>query len=185
MHLHHGPGAAGGFTLTELSCCLAVFALLAMLSLPPFLRWLDQRRLGGAANELAADLRLARDEAVNRGENVRIGFRAAGTSAATASTCYVLYVGAAGACRCTDQGQSSCTDDGRAIRAVALPPSGRVALEANVSAMNFDPLHGTSTPAATLRLSAPNGVAIHHIVNLLGRVRSCSPAGAAAGYPSC
>jgi type IV fimbrial biogenesis protein FimT len=49
----------------------------------------------------------------------------------------------------------------------------------------FDPLHGTSSPTATLRVLGMNGRAVHHVINLMGRVRSCSPSTTVPGYPAC
>ena len=54
--------------------------------------------------------------------------------------------------------------------------------------MLFDPLHGTSTPAGTLKITGASGRAVQHVVNVMGRVRTCSPQGAApalAGYRVC
>jgi type IV fimbrial biogenesis protein FimT len=51
--------------------------------------------------------------------------------------------------------------------------------------LTFDPVRGTVTPTATLRVEARDGKAIHQIVNLLGRVRSCSPQGLLAGERAC
>ena len=49
----------------------------------------------------------------------------------------------------------------------------------------FDPLHGTSTPSATFRILGRQGKAIHQVINVMGRVRSCTPTGGVAGYPNC
>ena len=49
----------------------------------------------------------------------------------------------------------------------------------------FDPLHGTASPTATVRVTGLSGRAIHHVVNVMGRVRSCSPLGAVPGYRVC
>jgi type IV fimbrial biogenesis protein FimT len=54
-----------------------------------------------------------------------------------------------------------------------------------VASMRFDPLHGTSTPTGTLRVVGANERAIHHVVNIMGRVRSCSPQAAVRGYAAC
>jgi type IV fimbrial biogenesis protein FimT len=51
--------------------------------------------------------------------------------------------------------------------------------------MAFDPLHGTATPTATWRVIARDGRAIHHVVNVMGRVRSCSPDAAVPGHRAC
>jgi type IV fimbrial biogenesis protein FimT len=186
MFQHAGPGsvscfASAGFTLIELMLCVALCAVLALIAAPSLQRWTEARRLEGAANELAADLRLARSEAIGRNQNVRIGFR----GVTTPSNCYVVYLGAIDACRCTSQGPAACDADGQAIRNVALPAQDRLSLQANVATMSFDAQHGTSTPAATLRLASASGLAIQHVVNLLGRVRSCSPLGAVPGYRAC
>ncbi|NKI96896.1 GspH/FimT family pseudopilin [Rhizobacter sp. SG703] len=185
MFQHARPQTAGGFTLIELMACVAVCAVLALAAVPSLRRWMEARRLDGAAHELAADLRLARSEAINRNQSVRIGFRGATPASTTPSNCYVVYVGAIDACRCTPQGPADCDGDGQALRSVALQPQDRLSLQANVATISFDAQHGTSTPAATLRLAGASGLAIQHVVNVLGRVRSCSPLGTMSGYRAC
>jgi type IV fimbrial biogenesis protein FimT len=74
------------------------------------------------------------------------------------------------------------------IKTVVVPASTGLGVQANVSSILFDPLHGTSTPTGTLRVVSPTVGSVHHIVNLLGRVRTCSPdvAGPAVpGYRVC
>jgi type IV fimbrial biogenesis protein FimT len=66
-----------------------------------------------------------------------------------------------------------------------LPASEGIAVTANVGSVLFDPLHGTSSPTATFTLIAASGRSIEHVVNLLGRVRSCSPQGSVPGYAVC
>ena len=61
----------------------------------------------------------------------------------------------------------------------------RVTLVANAASVLFDPLHGTATPTGTLRVTGASGRAIHHIINVMGRVRSCSPQAAVPGYRAC
>jgi hypothetical protein len=36
-----------------------------------------------------------------------------------------------------------------------------------------------------VQLKAGNGMAIHQVTNIMGRVRSCSPAPALSGYRAC
>jgi len=179
----HRSRCGRGFTLLELLSCLALMALIACLALPPMQRWQDNRRLEMATRQLGADLRFAREQALVGRQTVRVGFRSFGLH----SACYVVYRGAAGACRCLegDPGRSACEGDAAALLSTSLPPSGRLRFVANVETMSFDPLHGTSTPAATLQLASPGGPALRQVVNLLGRVRTCSPQGGMAGYGVC
>jgi len=66
-----------------------------------------------------------------------------------------------------------------------LTTTDRVRVEANANSVVFDPLHGTSSPTGTFRLIGTDARAVHHIVNIMGRVRSCSPQAAMPGYRDC
>jgi type IV fimbrial biogenesis protein FimT len=66
-----------------------------------------------------------------------------------------------------------------------LPGSGRLAFSASSASMLFDADRGTVTPTGTLRLQLADGRAIHHVVNIMGRARTCSPRGAVPGHPPC
>jgi type IV fimbrial biogenesis protein FimT len=100
-------------------------------------------------------------------------------------SCYVLHTGAADLCTCQPVGPAQCVGGAQEIRTVVLPDADRVRLQANVGSMLFDPLHGTSTPTGTLRVLGTGARAVHHIVNIMGRVRSCSPQAAMPGYRAC
>jgi type IV fimbrial biogenesis protein FimT len=78
-----------------------------------------------------------------------------------------------------------CGAGARAVKGVVLANRERVSVAGNVASIVFDPLHGTSTPTGTLRLVGARGSAVHHVVNVVGRVRSCSPGGAVPGYSPC
>jgi type IV fimbrial biogenesis protein FimT len=56
---------------------------------------------------------------------------------------------------------------------------------ANVNSILFDPRVGTASPGGTVRLTDSAGREIRHIVNLRGRVRTCSVQGALGGHPPC
>lgn len=170
--------ASHGFTLVEAACVLAVCAITATSAAPALRQTLDQRRLVGAAAELAADLQLARTAAIAGNQVVRWTWHAS-------NRCYVLHTGSAAQCACGDSGPALCQAGATALRTVRLDASDRVTLQTNAGSLAFDPLHGTVSPTATLRLSGADGRAIHHVVNVMGRVRSCSPAAAVAGQPAC
>lgn len=165
-----------GLTLVEAGVVVAIVAAAATAAVPGLQRLIEHRRLDAAATRLAADLQLARNEAIARNRVVRV------VRDETAG-CYLLHTGVAGSCRCSADGAAACDAGGALIRSGAA--SHRIALQSNATAIAFDPLHGTVTPTATWRVIAADGRAIHHVVNVMGRVRSCSPGAAVPGYRAC
>jgi type IV fimbrial biogenesis protein FimT len=172
------PGELG-FSLVEAAVVVAIVAIVGASALPSFGALIDARRLDSAATRLAADLQLARSEAIARNRALRLSV-VAGADA----TCWVIHSGAAADCSCSAAGVA-CGNGALAIQSVVLPSAERVAVAGNVASIVFDPMHGTSTPTGTLSLSDVRGRTVRHVVNVLGRVRSCSPAGTVAGYPTC
>ncbi len=177
---HSTTKRQAGITLLELAIVVVVTAIVAAGAAPGLAGFVETRRLDGAATRLATDLQWARSEALARNASLRVSFRAH-----AAATCWIVHTGAAAQCDCPGPGPAVCSGDATEIKTVQLPATERIALLANVGSIAFDPLHGTSTPTGTLRLVAPNGRAIHHVVNVMGRVRSCSPSGTVAGYRPC
>lgn len=179
MQPHQSPAPEGGFTLIECAITLTVIAIAATAALPGFQDLFARRRLDGVATQLATDLQTVRSEAVARNAALRLSFHAD-----VAGSCYLVHTGAKALCSCSATTAPSCGDGAELVRAVRLPASERVAVGASAGSILYDPLHGTSTPAATVRVTAAQG-AIHHVVNVMGRVRSCSPEGRIAGYRTC
>lgn len=140
----------------------------------------DARRLGGTATQLATDIQFVRSEAVARNRALRLSFHAS-----AGSTCYVIHTGNAAQCDCDTAGPAVCTGGAEQIKTVHLPAIERVSLQANVASVLFDPLHGTGTPTGTLRVIGADGREVQHVINIMGRVRSCSPLGAVPGYRAC
>jgi len=68
---------------------------------------------------------------------------------------------------------------------VFFPEGGPVRLQSNSRSVVFDATKGTSTPTATMQLTARNGMTLRQVMNILGRVRSCSPAPSLSGYRAC
>ena len=169
-----------GITLLELAVVLAVTAIVAATAVPDLAGLFMACRLEGAASSLAADLQFARSEALARNRSLRLSVRG-GIDA----TCWIVHTGAAGDCDCGGAAGIVCAPGASAIRSVVLRAGDRVSVAANVASIVFDPLHGTSTPTGTLRLVDARGRSVRHVVNVVGRVRSCSPAGAVVGYPGC
>ncbi len=169
-----------GATLIETCIVVTIAGVVAGTALPGVRGILDSRRLGGTAAQLATDIQFVRSEAVARNRPVRLSFHG-GTDA----TCYVIHTGTAAQCACVASGPAVCTGGAEQIRTVLLPASDDVSLRANVASVLFDPLHGTSSPSGTLRLVGTQGREIRHVINIMGRVRSCTPQGIVPGYRAC
>lgn len=171
-----------GMSLVESCCAIAVAAVLVGTAAPSFQRMLARRSLEGASAQLAADIHHARAEAVARNRSLRLSF-----VPALGGSCYVLHTGPAAACRCDGDGDgaAACSGGAQAIKSVRLPADAGVSVAANVASMHFDPVHGTVTPAGTVRVLHRDGPAVHHVVSMLGRVRTCTPDGAIPGLRPC
>ena len=169
---------AEGFTLVELVAVMAVTGIVATAAVPSLSGLVDTQRISGVASELASDLQYARAQAVQRNQGVRVTFKAE-------AACYVIHTGSADQCQCTTSGPATCEGDAQALKTVALDDTRSIGLHSNVNSMVFDPVHGTASPAATLRLTGPQGRSVQHTVNLMGRVRSCSPQSSVSGYRAC
>jgi len=176
-------GRPAGFTLVEAAVVVAVLAVVALVAVPAMQATVDRARLDDAARTLGADLQLARVEAVLRQEPVRVSAlddRAGGR-------CVAVHTGPAADCTCdaAAQAPAACSGAARLLRHLHLPAHGRVRLAAPGASLLFDPQLGTCTPAGTFALSTPSGDAVHQIVNVLGRVRTCSPDGKVGGHVRC
>lgn len=165
----------------EAMVTVSILAILAGLAVPSFQGMLETRRLEGYAAELATDIQHIRSEAVakNRPMHLRFG-------SDTAGTCYLLHSGNTGGCTCTSAGAAQCTDPANAsIKTVGVPKQSGISLDANVTTMLFHPSRGTATPAGSVNLVADSGKTIRHVVNIMGRTRTCSPQGNVSGYSAC
>jgi type IV fimbrial biogenesis protein FimT len=169
-----------GITWVETTIVLAVLAVVTGQAAPSMARFIDARRLEGAATQFATDVHHARIEAVARNQPVRLTLQQTDHG-----SCYIVHTGLAAQCTCAGAAPAACSGDAREIHTVVLAAGNGVTLAANAASVLFDPLHGTSTPSATFRVLGRHGRVIHQVINVMGRVRSCSPTGGVAGYPNC
>lgn len=170
-----------GLTLLETMCACSVLAAALGMVAPGMRAWQDRQSLLGAAAELETDLQFARATAVARHETVRFAIQAMGSG----GSCYLVHTGLPRQCTCTGQGTASCHGDGEVLRLVEWPANGALRIGRQGVTIAFDGHRGTVTPTATLWLADARGTAIHQVVNLMGRVRSCSPLGAVSGIRAC
>ena len=70
-------------------------------------------------------------------------------------------------------------------RSVQFAADGPVALQTNVRSMVLDQDKGTVSPTGTLRLLGRGGRGVNVVVNIMGRVRQCTPTPPLNGYRSC
>ena len=169
-----------GITLIEACVVIAITAVLGGAAAPSLRGLIDTRRIDRAATTLATDLQFVRTEAVARNQPLRLSWHAM-----TDGSCYVIHTRNAAQCTCNPTGPASCTGGAQELRTVLLPSADRVRLQTNVSSMLVDPLHGTVSPTGTLRLIGDDTRSVNHVVNIMGRVRSCSPLAAVPGYRAC
>lgn len=171
-----------GHTLIETTATGTILALLLCSAIPSFSGLIERHRLTGLATQVATDLQFIRSTSIWRNEPLRLSFYNV-----SAGSCYVVHSGTRPQCTCSvASGTAACTGGAVPLKTMALPASTGLTVQANVTSMLFDPLHGTSTPSGTLRVTSTAG-SIHHIVNVLGRVRTCTPdlAPALPGFRTC
>ena len=169
-----------GLSLIESLVSLGLMASAAAVAVPGLTQWRAQLAVQQAAAEFETDVHLARSLALSRNESLRLSF--AGDASAR---CWVVHSGPRDACRCTPEGEPVCSADARAYRQGVLPSALPVRLDVNVGAITFEATHGTASPAATVRFSAPGSKSVHQVVGIMGRVRSCVPGGGLPGYRAC
>ena len=156
------PRRSQGFTLVELLVVVAITAILLALVVPSFTDSLARRKLEGAANELSADLRYARTQAVS--DNVSVTLATTGTTGYTISG---------------NQTYKTATLDSQ------------LSLSSGISIVFF-PLRGCTTAtcssaADTITLTSSRTTGSLSVrTNNLGRVEICVPSGSSfTGYSAC
>jgi type IV fimbrial biogenesis protein FimT len=168
-----------GFSMIEHVVALSVISTVVGTVAPAFNEARDRHSLRGFAGQLESEIQWARSSAVASNERIRFSFQ---TEAA--GSCYVVHTGNAGDCSCVGAQTAVCRGNARALRSVHLGPDSRTLLRSNAS-FAFDPTLGTVTPTATLELRNRRNETVRLIVNVMGRVRSCTPTAGLEGYPEC
>jgi type IV fimbrial biogenesis protein FimT len=161
---------ARGVTLVETLCVASIVAASLGLAAPGFSSWRDHQALLGAGSQLETDIQYARSQAVAMNTVVRLSVRTA-----TGGSCYVVFSGPEDNCSCNAHDGAICTGSSPIWRQVTLPTTGPVQLISPDVSIAFDPEHGTVTPATTFKLQSGARKTLHQVVNIMGRVRSCSP----------
>ena len=177
----HLPTRRRGCTLIEAMCTLAITLVLLSGALPMLKDLLARQTLLAQAAELETDLVLARAQALIHLESIRFSVH----QTAAGASCYVVYSGPAGSCDCLGSGQSRCEDGGQVLRVADTSRRAGITLANLARPLTFDAGLGTVTPTATLRLSDNEGRTVHQVINLVGRVRTCTPNPSWGGLRRC
>jgi len=64
-----------GLTALELAVALAIIAVMASITMPPYLKWWRKAQLSGAAGNLATDIEMAKTQAIRENATVVIAFQ--------------------------------------------------------------------------------------------------------------
>jgi type IV fimbrial biogenesis protein FimT len=171
-----------GVTLIEAMMVVAVVSIAIGTALPSLASLRQRADLTGVAAQVETDIQFARSQAVALNRTVQLTLRESSDG-----TCYFVHTGPAADCTCSPRAASpaSCAGPAELLRAVSFAAPGPVQVRSASKTLTYDPFKGTVTPTATLRVEGKNGQAVHQVVNLLGRVRSCSPNGRVAGERTC
>jgi type IV fimbrial biogenesis protein FimT len=170
-----------GLSLIEICMASSVVSILTCMTLPSFQSMLALRQLEGVANELWHDLQYVRASAISLNQNIQFQLQ----THPSGINCYVIHTGNSGDCICqTTPLRAVCNPGSRALKTVILPIS-RIQLSATRHRLSWSSNRGTVSPSATFRISSADGRSIVHVINIHGRVRTCSPDGRVKGIPRC
>ncbi len=169
-----------GVTLVESLIVLAITVVILSVALPSFESARARRHLDGMAAQLETELQFARSLAVARNETLRVGFEAK-----DATSCVIIHSGLAGDCVCGAVGPAVCKADAQEIRTTRFDAKSPISVQSNSRSIGFSPHFGTVTPTATMQVSNRRGEAVRLVINVMGRIRSCTPTAGLPGYVLC
>ena len=169
-----------GLTLPESMIVIAIIALIVGAIGPSFSGTVERRRIEGLVAQFETDVKYAQGEAQSRAGSVRLSF-----IPHSAGSCYVVHTGTAAECTCGADGRAECVGSARALRAVFVPATDGINVSSNSRSMLFNAARQTVTPAGSITFSDRNSRSVRQVVNVTGRVRTCSPLGSMAGYRRC
>jgi type IV fimbrial biogenesis protein FimT len=172
------PGRPRGWSLLEGLLAVALAASMTAVAWAQLSDWLNMRRLQAASADWAGVLMSARQWSFELQQPVRLELRSDSRGA-----CLVAHTGQRG--DCSGCGAPAVCQPGVQLVARSLPLPSGVSASANISSQLWNPGTRSVSPAGTLRLHLSDGRTVHHVVNLAGRLRRCSPDGPTATWPAC
>ena len=176
----HPTSRQRGITLVEQLIVLAIAVVVLGAALPGFEQMRSRRHLEGTTAQLETELQYARSLAVARNEAVRFSFETRG-----AASCYVIHSGGPNECSCIGGQAPVCTHGAEAVRSAWFGPDSPVSVRSNSRSVGFSAHNRTVTPTATMEITNRRSEALRLVINIMGRVRSCTPTAAVQGYARC
>lgn len=168
-----------GLSIVGMLCTLSIVATMVGTAVPGMSELRQRKALELSAGEFVSAVQTARLESRMRPNGAQLDVQTI-----SGGSCMIVHTGPAGACTCSADGSASCKPGVEMLRMTTIAtPAARVS-PARLS-LQFSAERGTVTPTATVKFIDAKGRALHQIVNIMGRTRSCSPDGAVAGYPAC
>ena len=166
-----------GFTLIELMVVVSILAVLLAIAVPSFSGMVQRGRLKAVAEEHVGHLYLAKAEALKTGKPVYYSVKAG------AGQCYGFKK--AEPCDCAETSGPKLCDLAR----VPVSPNARVTMSSSYAELDvggFEPVRGSALLPGLVTWSNTQGDVLKTGVTVLGRVFTCTPAGAGqvAGYSS-
>lgn len=169
-----------GLSLVEPLVTGTIASVLAVSALSGLEQAKDRQRLESAAAQIESELQYARSSAVARGETVRALFRST-----TGGSCYVIHNGQPGDCTCQADGRTQCAAGVEVLRSVGFAVDSGLSLSSTAREVGFGSDHGTVTPTTTLQLQNRGGDSMRLVLNVMGRIRSCTVGTSSPHLASC
>jgi type IV fimbrial biogenesis protein FimT len=171
-----------GFTLIELMVTIAVLVILTVLAVPSFVDSIDRRRIVDAAEGISKQVQQARTAAIQSNRPIAMVI-----DISEPEWCFGL----------TDQLTCDCSEAGSCeipfSHDVTIAPDSyeavvgtraqysNMAISAAPASLRFEPRRGVRDdaggPVESIVLVSPRGLQARVVVNAIGRVATCSPAG--------
>ncbi len=160
-----------GLTLIEAMCTLCVASVLFAGALPSMSELRNRQQLLAVAASLDNDINFARSASLWTNAPVRLTVQ----SHPAGGSCTLVHTGAANDCRCEATGKAVCRNEAALLK-MTEQHAARGATVASIGrSLLFDPGKGTVTPTATLVVADAEGHgALHKVVNIVGRTRTCA-----------